>query len=207
MNYRLILSDVDSTLIENEVIDLLAQLAGVGERVSEITNLAMNGELDFESALRARVALLAGLPSQSISHVANELTFSPGARELIDYCRSKGIFIGAISGGFIEVLSAFQLDKEVDFIRANSLEIKEGKLTGEVTGAIIDRKAKARALRDFAELYSVPLSETVAIGDGANDLDMIEAAGLGIAFRGKPALRQRADLNLEIGLDEVIAYL
>lgn len=207
MNYRLVLSDVDSTLIDAEVIDLLANLAGVGNAVVSITERAMSGELDFESALRERVALLAGLSSSAFQEVASVVRFAPGAAELMSFCAERDIRFGVVSGGFHQVLSELALDKRAIFIRANTLEIADEKLTGRLTGPIIDRAAKAQALRDFANSEGVDLAHTVAIGDGANDIDMVELAGLGVAFRGKRALAEVADLRLDSSLVELLPYL
>lgn len=207
MRYRLVLSDVDSTLIEQEVINQLADLVGEGAQVADITERAMRGEMDFESALRQRVALLAGLSEHGLNEVANALTYTSGARELIEHCKSNGIHVGAVSGGFIQVLAGFGLTAQLDFVRANTLEIKDGFLTGALTGEVIDRAAKARALRDFASEKGVPLPATMAIGDGANDLEMVVAAGLGVAFRAKTALREVADLAIEKSLAELIPLL
>lgn len=207
MKYRLILTDVDSTLIQNEVIDLLAGAAGVGGKVAAITERAMAGEIDFVAALRERVQLLAGLPVATIEEVAKSLSFSPGAEELIEFSKSNGILIGAVSGGFVEVLRAFNLTQRLDYLRANSLEVDEGRLTGRIIGEIVDRSAKAKALIEFSQANGVELAETVAIGDGANDLEMIKLAGLGVAFRGKPILSAAADLQIERSLAELLPYL
>jgi phosphoserine phosphatase len=205
--YQLVICDVDSTLIHQEVIDELAKKADVGAEIATITERAMLGELDFETALFERVSLLQGLDEGVLKEVAREISFNDGAQELIDYCRTKGIKIGAVSGGFIQVLNYFGLANHLDFIQANSLEISAGKLTGKVNGPIIDRARKAKFLSDTAVQYAIPISRTLAIGDGANDVDMVQLAGLGISFRGKPLLRQAADLHIESSLSEVIQYL
>lgn len=207
MKYRLILSDVDSTLIENEVIDLLAQHTNQPELVATITERAMKGEIDFERALRERVRVLAGLSVEVIKEVAEKIKLSPGAVELRTFALKNGIKFGAVTGGFIQVLQEIPFFSKLDYIKANELEIVDGIITGEVAGNIVDRAEKARQLRAFANSEKIPLSETIAIGDGANDLEMIELAGLGVAFRGKEILRNQADLSIEGRLDELIPYL
>lgn len=207
MKYRLILSDVDSTLIDAEVIDCLADLAGVGKEVSEITSRAMAGDLDFEGALRERVAMLTGLPERALREVAHSITFSPGAKELMEFCAEKQIPFGIVTGGFLQVLVELGLDKRANFLRANCLELSDGVLTGRLTGALIDRRAKAEALREFAAEQQIEIGKTVAIGDGANDIEMVQLAGLGVSFRGKSALQAVADLHLESSLAELLPYL
>lgn len=207
MNYRLVLSDVDSTLIANEVIDLLAAYSGEGERVAKITERAMNGEIDFEAALRERVSLLEGLSEEVCAQAASEISFNPGAWELRDFCKENGIKFGVVTGGFYEVLNHIPFFAELDYLRANSLEIFEGKLTGSLHGEVIDRSGKARHLENFAKQNEISLSQTIAIGDGANDLAMIQAAGIGIAFRAKQSLKDVADLAIEKSLAEVIPLL
>lgn len=207
MKYRLVLSDVDSTLIQEEVIDLLATHSGRGEEVSKITRAAMSGELDFKEALRQRVGTLEGLPASIFERVAAQVNLSPGAVELREFCRLNNVRFGAVTGGFYQVLNRIPFFQELDFLRANSLEVKDGSLTGEVEGEILDRVAKAKYLEDFAREANVPLAECVAIGDGANDLDMVNRAGLGIAFRGKQILKKSADVSIEESLAEVIGLL
>ena len=207
MRYRLIISDVDSTLIENEVIDLLATHTDRSEIVAAITERAMRGEIDFETALRERVRALSGLSAKVIEEVANEIRLSAGAIELKNYCFENQIKFGAISGGFIQVLQELPFFKDLDYIKANVLEIVNGTLTGEVSGAIVDRAEKARQLVAFAKREGIKMEETIAIGDGANDIDMIVQAGLGVAYRGKEILRNRADLTIERSLEELIPYL
>lgn len=207
MRYRLVLSDVDSTLIQEEVIDLLATHSGRGEEVSKITRAAMSGELDFKEALRQRVGTLEGLPASIFERVAAQVNLSPGAVELREFCRLNNVRFGAVTGGFYQVLNRIPFFQELDFLRANSLEVKDGSLTGEVEGEILDRVAKAKYLEDFAREANVPLAECVAIGDGANDLDMVNRAGLGIAFRGKQILKKSADVSIEESLAEVIGLL
>ena len=189
---RLVLLDMDSTLIQQEVIDLLAKHAGKLDQVSQITESAMAGDLDFSQALSARVALLAGLDQSVIELVRKEITLTNGAKELIETLHKQGHKVGVVSGGFLDVIEPILKNLKIDFYRANKLEIMDGKLTGKTEGAIIDRVAKFSSLQEFAKIEGVELSQTVAIGDGANDLDMIEAAGLGIAFNAKPKVAAAA---------------
>ena len=189
---RLVLLDMDSTLIQQEVIDLLAKHAGKLDQVSQITERAMAGDLDFSQALSARVALLAGLDQSVIELVRKEITLTNGAKELIETLHKQGHKVGVVSGGFLDVIEPILKNLKIDFYRANKLEIIDGKLTGKTEGAIIDRVAKFSSLQEFAKIEGVELSQTVAIGDGANDLDMIEAAGLGIAFNAKPKVAAAA---------------
>ena len=204
---KLILMDVDSTLIAQEVIDLLAAKAGAGDRVKEITESAMRGEIDFEKSLRERVALLKGLPQSVMEEVRAEITLTPGARTLIRTLKRLGHTVAVVSGGFIEVIEPILIDLGITLYRANSLEIHNGILTGGLIGAIIDRPAKAQALVDFALKEGVGLEQTIAIGDGANDLDMITAAGLGIAFNAKPAVRAAADSAVSQPYLDSVLYL
>ena len=189
---RLVLLDMDSTLIQQEVIDLLAKHAGKLDQVSQITEKAMAGDLDFSQALSARVSLLAGLDQSVIELVRKDITLTNGAKELIETLHKQGHKVGVVSGGFLDVIEPILKDLKIDFYRANKLEIMNGKLTGKTEGAIIDRVAKFSSLQEFAKIEGVELSQTVAIGDGANDLDMIEAAGLGIAFNAKPKVAAAA---------------
>jgi len=193
---RLIVFDVDSTLIQGEVIEMLAARAGAEEKVAKITEAAMRGELDFEESLRERVATLAGLPAEVVDEVADELELTPGARTTLRTLRRLGYHCGVVSGGFRQVIEPLAEELMLDFVAANHLEIVDGKLTGRVTGPIVDRPGKAKALRDFANQAGVPMEQTVAVGDGANDIDMLSAAGLGVAFNAKPALREVADAAL-----------
>ena len=204
---KLVQLDVDSTLITQEVIELLAAKAGVGDEVAEITEAAMRGELDFEHSLRARVALLKGLPESVIAEVQREVTLTPGASILIRTLQRLGHAVSLVSGGFIDVIAPLISDLGITHFRANKLEIVDGFLTGHVEGPIIDRAAKAQALRDFAALESVTLEQTVAIGDGANDLDMIALAGLGIAFNAKPAVKAAADSSVSSPYLDSVLYL
>jgi len=189
---RLVLLDMDSTLIQQEVIDLLAKHAGKLDQVSEITANAMSGELDFSEALSARVDLLTGLDESVIIDVRKEITLTNGAEKLIQTLHKQGHKVGVVSGGFIDVIEPILKDLKIDYYRANKLQIANGKLTGKCEGEVIDRVAKYKSLVEFAEKEGVDLSQTVAIGDGANDLDMIEAAGLGIAFNAKPKVAAAA---------------
>jgi len=204
---RLIVMDVDSTLIQDEVIDLLATRAGVENEVSQITAAAMNGEIDFAQALRARVALLAGLPASALKDVSNEIRLTPGASTLIRTLHRLDHQVGVVSGGFIEVIGPLVERLGIDFAAANSLEIDAGVLTGNLLGPIIDRRGKAEALVDFAARARVPLEQCVAIGDGANDLDMIERAGLGIAFNAKQIVKDHADTAFTFPYLDSVLYL
>ena len=189
---RLVMLDMDSTLIVQEVIDLLAAKAGVAEEVSAITQKAMAGEMDFVESLQARVSLLAGLNESMLSEVRNEITLTQGAEKLIQTLHLKGHKVGVVSGGFIDVIEPILKELKIDFYRANKLQILNGELTGKLESEIIDRAAKLKALVEFAKNEEVQISQTVAIGDGANDLDMIESAGLGVAFNAKPKVAAAA---------------
>ncbi|MCG5434352.1 phosphoserine phosphatase SerB [Mycobacterium sp. MYCO198283] len=193
---RLIVFDVDSTLIQGEVIEMLAHRVGAGDEVAAITEAAMRGELDFAESLRQRVATLAGLPATVLDEVAEELELTPGARTTLRTLRRLGFQCGVVSGGFRQVIEPLARELMLDFVAANELEIVDGRLTGRVVGQIVDRPGKAKALRDFAHRAGVPMEQTVAVGDGANDIDMLTAAGLGVAFNAKPALREVADASL-----------
>jgi phosphoserine phosphatase len=194
-------------LIQEEVIELLARKAGAGEEVKAITAAAMRGELDFAESLSARVKLLAGLPSSVIEEVRAEITLTPGAKTLIATLQKLGHSVAVVSGGFTNVIAPLIAELGVTHFRANTLSIENGKITGEVTGEIIDRAGKATALRDFAALEGVALEQTVAIGDGANDLDMIAIAGLGIAFNAKPAVKAAADSSVSAPYLDSVLYL
>jgi phosphoserine phosphatase len=193
---RLIVFDVDSTLIQGEVIEMLAARVGAEAAVAEVTEAAMRGELDFAESLHRRVATLAGLPAEVLDDVADQIELTPGARTTIRTLRRLGFHCGIVSGGFRQVIEPLAHELMMDFVAANELEIVDGKLTGRVVGHIIDRPGKAKALRDFAQQAGVPMEQTVAVGDGANDIDMLAAAGLGVAFNAKPALREVADASL-----------
>ena len=190
---RLVQLDVDSTFIQQEAIELLAAKAGVLEEVSRITEAAMRGELDFAQSLVARVALLQGLSEDSFVQVQQEITLTDGAADLVTLLQQKGHFVSLVSGGFTNILQPMVDAMKIDFYRANTLEVIDGKLTGKLLGAMIDRAAKADALREFATACGVDLSNTVAIGDGANDLDMMDIAGISIAFNAKPIVVAAAD--------------
>ena len=194
---RLVQLDVDSTFIQQEAIELLAAKAGVLEEVSRITAAAMRGELDFAQSLVARVALLQGLSEDSFVQVQQEITLTDGAAELVTLLHQKGHFVSLVSGGFTNILQPIVDAMKIDFYRANTLEVVDGKLTGKLLGAMIDRAAKADALREFATACGVDLSNTVAIGDGANDLDMMDIAGISIAFNAKPIVEAAADYAIK----------
>ena len=204
---KLVVMDVDSTLIQQEVIELLGARAGRESEIREITERAMKGELDFEASLRARVALLKGLPASVIDDVRAEVLLTPGARTLVKTLQKLGHSVGVVSGGFTAVIEPILRDLNITHYRANTLEIVDGVLTGNVLGAVVDRAAKATALREFATAEGVLLEQTIAIGDGANDLDMIAAAGLGIAFNAKPAVKAAADSSLSAPYLDSVLYL
>ena len=204
---KLIVMDVDSTLIQQEVIELLAAKVGVADQVVSITAAAMAGEIDFAQSLRARVALLEGAPESILAEVRNEIKLTPGARTLVKTLQKLGHEVAVVSGGFTTVIEPLLAELGIVNYRANTLEIAGGKLTGKVIEPIIDRAGKAQALRDFAEKVGVPLEQTIAIGDGANDLDMIAAAGLGIAFNAKPAVKAAADSSLSAPYLDSVLYL
>jgi phosphoserine phosphatase len=193
---RLVQLDVDSTFIQQEAIELLAAKAGVLEQVSAITESAMRGELDFEASLRARVALLKGLPEFVIQQVQEEISLTDGAEELVAELHAKGHSVALVSGGFIDIIEPMIQSLSIKYYKANTLEIVDGFLTGGLIGPVIDRAAKASALRDFATSSEVAMENTVAIGDGANDLDMMAIAGLSIAFNAKPIVAESADLKI-----------
>ena len=193
---RLVVFDVDSTLIQGEVIEMLGAHAGVEPEVRQITEAAMRGELNFSESLDQRVSLLEGLPASVLDDVAATLELTPGARTTIRTLKRMGFRCGVVSGGFTQVIAKLVDELELDFAVANELEIVDGKLTGRVVGDVVDRAGKAKALRRFAEEYDIPLAQCVAVGDGANDIDMLSAAGMGVAFNAKPALREVADTAL-----------
>lgn len=204
---RLLVMDVDSTLIQGEVIEMLAEQAGHGDQVAVITEQAMRGELDFEQSLRARVKLLAGLDAAVLDQVYDAIVVNPGARTMVRTLRRLGYRFAIVSGGFSQITDRLAADLGVHRSRANTLEIVDGRLTGEVVGEVVDRAGKARALREFAADLGVPIAATIAIGDGANDLDMLGAAGLGIAYNARPVVREAADTSLNVPYLDTIMYL
>jgi phosphoserine phosphatase len=204
---RLVVMDVDSTLIQQEVIELLAAKAGVEAEVKAITDSAMRGELDFAQSLIARVGLLKGLDESVIAQVREEIRLTPGARTLVRTLQRLGHIVAVVSGGFINVIEPLVKELGIAHYRANTLEIVDGKLTGKVEGAIVDRAAKASALSEFAAQENIALAQTIAIGDGANDLDMIAIAGLGIAFNAKPAVKAAADSSVSAPYLDSVLYL
>lgn len=192
----LVVMDVDSTLIENEVIELIADYAGVTEEVARVTEKAMRGELDFEGSLRARVALLEGVTTSQVAEVRDRITVSHGADELIAGVQGAGGRVCAVSGGFHEVLDPLAKELGLDAWRANRFETVDGVLTGRVTGPIIGREAKRDTLLEWADAFGIDPAASVAIGDGANDLGMMEVAGLSVAFCAKPIVRERASVSI-----------
>lgn len=204
---RLVCFDCDSTLITGEVIEMLAAHAGREEEVAAVTERAMRGELDFEESLRERVKALAGLDVSVIDEVARAIELTPGARTTIRTLKQMGYRTAVVSGGFIQVLEPMAEDLELDYVRANTLEIADGKLTGNVIGKVVDRRAKADFLSEFAADSGLRMSQTVAVGDGANDIDMITEAGLGIAFNAKPALREVADTAVTYPFLDSVLYI
>jgi phosphoserine phosphatase len=204
---RLIVMDVDSTLIQGEVIDMLAEHSAHRAQVAEVTERAMRGELDFEESLRERVALLEGLPATALDEVYDALVLAPGARTLVRTLRRLGYRFGLVSGGFSQVTDRLADDLGIHYARANQLEVVDGVLTGRIVGSVVDRAGKAEALRDFAREVGVPLASVVAIGDGANDLDMLAAAGLGIAYNARALVQEAADTTVNVPYLDAIMYL
>lgn len=204
---HLVVMDVDSTVIQDEVIDLLAEEAGVLDAVASITERAMTGDLDFAASLRERVALLAGLDASVLDRVRARIRLTPGARTLCRTLNALGYRVALVSGGFHEVVDSIGADLGVHAVRANRLEIADGRLTGAVAGAIIDRAGKRLALEAFAREFGIPMQRTIAIGDGANDVDMLVAAGLGVAFNGKAAAREAADAAVSVPYLDSVLYL
>jgi len=204
---RLIVMDVDSTLIQGEVIELLAEQAGCLDEVAKVTEAAMRGELDFEGSLRERVALLAGLDASCLEEVRRKIRLAAGARTMVRTLKRLDYKFAIVSGGFTQITDSLVEELGIDYSAANTLEICDGKLTGRLVGPIIDRAGKARALEDFARRAGVPISQTVAIGDGANDLDMLQAAGLGVAYNAKPVVRQAADTAVNVPYLDTILFL
>ncbi|MER6671207.1 phosphoserine phosphatase SerB [Amycolatopsis sp. NPDC058340] len=204
---RLVVFDVDSTLIQGEVIEMLGAHAGVEPQVREITEAAMRGELNFGESLERRVALLEGLPETVLDEVAASIELTPGARTTIRTLKRMGFRCGVVSGGFTKIIKSLVDDLGLDFAAANELEVVDGKLTGRVVGDIVDRAGKATALRRFAEEYEISLEQCVAVGDGANDIDMLSVAGMGVAFNAKPALREVADTALSHPYLDAVLFL
>lgn len=204
---RLVVMDVDSTLIQGEVIEILAERAGHGAEVARITEAAMRGELDFEAALRARVEMLAGLPESVLAEVGAGLVLTPGARTLVRTLQRLGFVTAVVSGGFSEVIEPLVRRLGVDHLAANRIELEAGRLTGRLAGPVVDRAGKAEALRRFARAAGVGLAQTVAVGDGANDVDMLATAGLGIAFNAKPVARAAADTSISVPYLDAILFL
>lgn len=207
-NRRLVVFDMDSTLIEAEVIDELAKEAGVGDRVSAITERAMRGELDFSQSFRERVALLKGLPETVLETVAARLTLTEGTERLIRNLRALGYRTAILSGGFTYFARRLQARLGIDYVYANELDIREGVVTGEVVGDIVDGRRKAALLHEIAQQEGIHLEQVIAVGDGANDLPMLSAAGLGVAFRAKPLVKESARHAISnLGLDGILYLL
>jgi phosphoserine phosphatase len=204
---RLIVMDVDSTLIQGEVIEMLAAHAGCEAEVARVTEQAMAGELDFEQSLRQRVALLEGLDANVLDQVYEELELAPGARTTVRVLKRLGYRFAIVSGGFTQLTDRLAADLDIDFAVANELEVAGGRLTGRVVGDVVDRAGKATALRRFAAECGVPERATIAIGDGANDLDMLNAAGLGIAFNAKPVVQEAAHAAVNVPYMDAVLYL
>jgi phosphoserine phosphatase len=204
---RLVVMDVDSTLVQGEVIEMLAERAGCLDDVARVTQAAMRGELDFEESLRERVALLEGLDADALDKVYDAIVLSPGARTLVRTLKRLGYRFAIVSGGFSQITDRIAADLGIDFAAANELEVVDGKLTGRIVGPVVDRAGKADALRRFAAEAGVSQAATVAIGDGANDLDMLAAAGLGVAFNAKPVVQRAADTAVNVPYLDAILYL
>jgi phosphoserine phosphatase len=204
---HLIVLDADSTLLQGEMIDLLAERHGCGEQVSAVTAAAMAGEIDFAEALRQRVSLLAGMKDRDLEAVRSGIVLTPGARTLVRTLKRLGYEVAVVSGGFTQLLGPLVDDLRIDHVAANVLAIDDGIITGEVDGPILDRAGKASALATFAAAAGVPLARTIAVGDGANDIDMLAAAGLGIAFNAKPVVREAADAALSVPYLDAILFL
>ncbi len=196
MTKHLVQLDVDSTFIQQEAIELLAAKAGVLDEVARITESAMRGELDFAESLIARVSLLKGLPETVFDQVRKEISLTPGAAELVELLHHKGHCVSLVSGGFVNIMQPIVDELKIDYFIANTLEVIDGHLTGKLLGEIVDRAAKAIALKEFAAQAGVDIANTVAIGDGANDLDMMAIAGISIAFNAKPIVAAAADYSI-----------
>jgi phosphoserine phosphatase len=204
---RLIVLDVDSTLVQGEVIEMVAAHAGCEDEVARVTDAAMRGEIDFERSLRDRVALLEGVDATALDEVYDALTLAPGARTMVRVLRRLGYRFAIVSGGFSQITDRLAAELGIHFARANELEIVDGVLTGRIVGDVVDRAGKAEALRHFAAEVGVPVGSVIAIGDGANDLDMLNAAGLGIAFNAKDVVRHAADTAVNVPYLDAIMYL
>lgn len=204
---RLVVMDVDSTLIQDEVIELLARHAGREAEVTAVTEAAMRGELDFAGSLHRRVEALAGLPVSVIEEVREAVRLTPGARTLVRTLKRLGFTVAVVSGGFIEIVEPLARELGIDHVHANRLEIVDGHLTGRVNGPVVDRAEKAAALRRFAEAEGLPLSRTVAVGDGANDLDMLAIAGLGVAFNAKPTVQEQAHTTVNVPYLDAVLFM
>jgi phosphoserine phosphatase len=204
---RLVVMDVDSTLVQGEVIEMLAEHAGCATEVRRVTEQAMRGEVDFATSLRARVRLLAGLDARAVDDVRRDLVLAPGAHTFVRTLKRLDYRLAVVSGGFTQVTDGLVADLGIDYAAANTLEVVDGRLTGELVGELVDRAGKAAALERFAAQAGVPVSQTVAIGDGANDLDMLARAGLGIAYNAKPLVREAADTALSVPYLDAILFL
>ena len=204
---RMMVMDVDSTLIDNEVVNLLADEAGVGEKVAQITAAALSGEIDFEASLRERVALLAGLDMDALQRAKDRVTLTPGARTFIRTLKRMGMKTAIVSAGFTRFANALAADLDIDYSLSNTLDVEDGVLTGKLTGELVDGPRKATFLAEIAAKEGIPTSQVVAVGDGANDLDMLAAAGLGIAFNAKPIVRERADTSVSVPYLDAILFL
>jgi len=204
---KLLIMDVDSTLIQQEVIELLAAYAGKRDEVAAVTEAAMRGELDFAQSLHARVAVLAGLPADVVNSVRHEVKLSKGAAQLVAAFKAAGHPVAVVSGGFNQILEPIAADLGLDYWQANELEIVDGALTGKVLGAVVDRAAKEKYLREWAAAEGIAMEHTIAVGDGANDLDMLGAAGIGVAFNAKPAVRAVADSAVNMPYLDAVRHI
>jgi phosphoserine phosphatase len=204
---RMVVMDVDSTLIQDEVVNLLAREAGVEEQVSKVTAAAMAGDIDFEKSLRERVSLLAGLDHAALQRVAGNIRLTPGARTFVRTLKRLGIKTAIVSAGFTRYANALAAELGIDYSLSNTLEVEDGLLTGGLTGELVDGPRKAAFLEEIAAAEDIPLGQVVAIGDGANDLDMLSVAGLGIAFNAKPIVREKADTTLSVPFLDAILFL